>query len=401
MDDLVFNPYDPAVMADPVPTYRMMRTTEPVHRNLVGGWTLFRYDDCQALLRDPRTSVEDRNARPSLRTEMLERMGESREGGQRAILNIDPPDHDRIRRIFMKAFTPRTVAALEPYVQRLVDESIEAIAANGGGDVIDDLAFVIPFAVITEMLGMPPEDAPMVRAWSHALVKTLDPVLTEEELLAAFEGGRDLRAYCLDRIAEKRANPDDGLLSLLIRAEDDGDVLDETELLDQTVLLYVAGHETTVNLIGNGTHALLGHPAEYARLGASGDLAPNATEELLRWDSPVQYSRRIILEPTEIRGQAIEPGEFVLTCVGSANHDPEKWGPTADTLDLGREGAGAHLSFGNGIHHCLGAALARLEGRVALSTLARRLPTLELAGEPVRNGRIVLRGFDALPVRVA
>ena len=330
-----------------------------------------------------------------------ERMGESREGGQRAILNIDPPAHDRIRRIFMKAFTPRTVAALEPYVQRLVDESIDAIAANGGGDVIDDLAFVIPFAVITEMLGMPPEDAPMVREWSHALVKTLDPVLTEEELLAAFEGGRDLRAYCLDRIAEKRANPDDGLLSLLIRAEDDGDVLDETELLDQTVLLYVAGHETTVNLIGNGTHALLGHPAEYARLGASGDLAPNATEELLRWDSPVQYSRRIILEPTEIRGQAIEPGEFVLTCVGSANHDPEKWGPTADTLDLGREGAGAHLSFGNGIHHCLGAALARLEGRVALSTLARRLPTLELAGEPVRNGRIVLRGFDALPVRVA
>lgn len=400
MDELLFDPYDPGVMADPVPTYRRMRESEPVHRNLVGGWTLFRYDDAQALLRDPRTSVEDRNARPSLRSEMLERLGDAREGGQRAILNLDPPDHDRIRRIFTKAFTPRTVAALEPYVQRLVDESIDGIAADGGGDIIDDLAFVIPFAVITEMLGMPPEDAPMVREWSHALVKTLDPLLNEDEILAAGGASRNLRAYCSERIADKRAHPDDGLLSLLIRAEDDGEQLDDDELLDQTVLLYVAGHETTVNLIGNGTDALLRHPAERARLAASVDLAANATEELLRWDSPVQYSRRIILEPTEIRGEHIEAGEFVLTCVGSANHDPERWGPTADVLDLGREGAGAHLSFGNGIHHCLGAALARLEGRIALGTLARRLPTLEPAGEPVRNGRIVLRGFDRLPVRV-
>jgi len=400
VDDLVFNPYDPEVIVDPVPTYRRMREREPVHRNLVGGWTLFRYDDAQALLRDPRTSVEDRNAKPSLRSEMLERLGDAREGGQRAILNLDPPDHDRIRRIFTKAFTPRTVSALEPYVQRLVDESIDALAGAGGGDVIDDLAFIIPFAVITEMLGMPPEDAPMVREWSHALVKTLDPILTDDEIRAASDASRLLRAYCTERIAEKRARPDDGLLSLLIRAEDDGEQLDDDELLDQTVLLYVAGHETTVNLIGNGTYALLGHPTERARLAAAPELAANATEELLRWDSPVQYSRRIILEPTEIRGQRIDPGEFVLTCVGSANHDPDRWGPTADVLDLGREGAGAHLSFGNGIHHCLGAALARLEGRVALGTLARRLPTLELAGEPVRNGRIVLRGFDRLPVRV-
>lgn len=401
MDELLFNPYDPEVMADPVPTYRRMRETEPVHRNLVGGWTLFRYDDCQALLRDPRASVEDRNAKPSPRTEMLEQMGASREGGQRAILNLDPPDHDRIRRIFMKAFTPRTVAALEPYVQRLVDDSIDGLAAAGGGDIIDDLAFIIPFAVITEMLGLPAADAPMVRDWSHALVKTLDPVLTAAEIAAADDAGRNLRAYCTQHIGEKRANPDDGLLSLLIRAEDDGEQMDDQELLDQTVLLYVAGHETTVNLIGNGTNALLHHRDEFARLGAQPDLAANATEELLRWDSPVQYSRRIALEPTEIRGQMIDPGDFVLTCVGSANHDPERWGPTVDTLDLGREGAGAHLSFGNGIHHCLGAALARLEGRVALGTMARRLPTLEPAGDAPRNGRIVLRGFDRLPVRIA
>ena len=400
MDELLFNPYAPEVMADPVPTYRRMRETEPVHRNLVGGWTLFRYDDSQALLRDPRTSVEDRNAAPSTRNEFVERLRSERSNGARAILNLDPPDHDRLRRLVTKAFTPRTVASLEPFVQTLVDESIDAIAANGGGDIIDDLAFIIPFAVITEMLRMPPEDAPMVRDWSHAIVKTLDPVLSEAEIDDAIEFGSRMREYCIERIAEKRAHPDDGLLSMLIRAEDDGDALDEDELIDQVILLYIAGHETTVNLIGNGTLALLRNPAEYARLGASADLAQNATEELLRFDSPVQYSRRIVVEPTEIRGQAIEVGDFVLTCLGSANHDPLRWGPSADTLDLGRDGAGAHLSFGNGIHHCLGAALARLEGRVALGSLARRLPTLELAGEPVRNGRIVLRGLDALPVRV-
>lgn len=397
----MFNPYDPAVLADPVPTYRLMRETDPVHRNLVGGWTLFRYDDAQALLRDPHTSVEDRNAEPSLRTEMLERMGESREGGQRAILNLDPPDHDRLRRLVTKAFTPRTVAALEPLVQRLVDASIDGIERDGGGDVIDDLAFVIPFAVITEMLGMPVEHAPMVRAWSHALVKTLDPILTEAEIADATASSVAMRAYVTDRIADKRARPDDLLLSELIRAEDDGDALDEAELLDQVMLIYIAGHETTVNLIGNGTLALLRHPSEYARLGAASDLAQNATEELLRWDSPVQYSRRIILQPTEIGGRTVESGDFVLTCLGSANHDPARWGPSVDVLDLGREGAGAHLSFGNGIHHCLGAALARLEGRIALGTLARRLPTLEVAADPVRNGRITLRGLDALPVRVA
>ena len=400
MDELLFNPYDPEVMADPVPTYRRMRETEPVHRNLVGGWTLFRYDDAQSLLRDPRTSVEDRNATPVPGREWAEEFRSGESNGSRAILNLDPPDHDRLRRLVTKAFTPRTVAALEPLVQRLVDESIDGIERSGGGDIIDDLAFVIPFAVITEMLGMPPEDAPMVRAWSHALVKTLDPILTEAEIADAFTSSVAMRAYVTDRIADKRARPDDLLLSELIRAEDDGDALDEAELLDQVMLLYIAGHETTVNLIGNGTLALLRHPAEYARLGASIDLAQNATEELLRWDSPVQYSRRIVLEPTQIGDHRVEPGDFVLTCLGSANHDPHRWGPTADTLDLGRVGAGAHLSFGNGIHHCLGAALARLEGRVALGSLARRLPTLELAGEPVRNGRIVLRGLDALPVRV-
>ena len=224
----MFNPYAPEVMDDPVPTYRHMRETDPVHRNLVGGWTLFRYDDAQTLLRDPRTSVEDRNATPVPGREWAEQLRSGGSNGSRAILNLDPPDHDRLRRLVTKAFTPRTVAALEPLVQRLVDESIDGIERDGGGDVIDDLAFVIPFAVITEMLGMPAEDAPMVRAWSHALVKTLDPILTEAEIADATASSVAMRAYVTDRIADKRARPDDLLLSELIRAEDDGDALDET-----------------------------------------------------------------------------------------------------------------------------------------------------------------------------
>ena len=377
-----------------------MRELDPVHLNLFGGWTLFHYADALAVLRDPRHSVEEANSTPTPERQALKDLRGDRSAGSRAILNLDPPDHDRLRRLLSKAFTPKTVAALEPRIQEMVNTYLDEIGANGGGDIITDLAFPLPFLVISEMLGMPIEDAEMVRGWSHALVKTLDPIITEEETLVALSSGDLMTDYVRQQIIHKRANPDNLLLSLLIRAEDDGDVLDERELLDQVMLLFIAGHETTVNLIGNSTLALLNHPEQMARLSNNPEIAGNATEELLRWDSPVQYSRRIATADFEIGGKSIKSGDFVLTCLGSANHDPERWGPTADVLDLGRDGAGGHLSFGSGIHHCMGAALARLEGRVALSSLANRFPTLSLAAPVTRNGRIVLRGLDALPVAI-
>lgn len=400
MDQLIFNPYEVEVQDNPLPTYAMMRDADPVHRNLFGGWTLFNYADAQAVLRDPRHSVEDSNVTPTGVLSALDQLRADRRGGSRAILNIDPPDHDRLRRLVSKAFTPRTVAALEPRIQEMVDHHLDAIDAAGGGDIISDIAFPLPFLVISEMLGMPKEDSVMVREWSHAIVKTLDPILSEEELLTAIASSDLMVEYVRERIAEKRSNPDDLLLSRLITAEDDGDVLDEQELLDQIILLYIAGHETTVNLIGNATLALIQHPEQMALLGANPEMGANATEELLRWDSPVQYSRRIAMTDFEIAGNAVKSGEFVLTCLGSANHDSKRWGPTADVLDLARDGAGAHLSFGSGVHHCLGAALARLEGRVALTTIASRFPTLSLAAPVTRNGRVVLRGLDALPVAI-
>jgi cytochrome P450 len=397
--DLVFNPFDPEHVADPYVQYAALREQSPVHRTLIGPWLLTRYDDVLHVLRDPSLSADEQNATPlPLQVAAREEYGD-RSMGSRAILGLDNPDHDRLRRLVSKAFTPKVVAQLRPLAERLVAEALDAVEPAGRMDVIRDLAFPLPFTVISEMLGMPTERRDELRGWSHALVKTLDPIVTPEELADAIASGDAMTAYLREVIDERRSRPQDDLLSALIRAEDEGSVLDEQELLDQVMLLYIAGHETTVNLIGNGTYALLRHPDQLARLRAEPDIEQNAVEELLRFDSPVQFSRRITLTALEVGGVTIEAGSFVMTCLGAANRDPEHWGPTADELDLGRPGAAGHLSFGSGIHHCLGASLARVEGRAALGALARRFPDLALVDEPPAwNGRIVLRGLDALPV---
>ena len=266
-------------------------------------------------------------------------------------------------------------------------------------DVIGDLAFPLPFRVISEMLGMPPGDQDELRDWAHTLTLGLEPLLAIQHMDEILTASDHIIEHVLDAIEWKRAHPADDLLSALIAAEDDGDRLSPDELLDQVILLYIAGHETTVNLIGNGTYALLRNRAQLERWRDDPALDANAVDELLRYDCPVQFSRRVTTSELEIGGRTIEQGVFVLTCLASANRDPAKWGDDAQELDLTRAGAAQHLAFGSGIHHCLGAALARLEGRVAMGTLIRRFPGLELAtDEPAWNGRLVLRGLDRLPV---
>jgi cytochrome P450 len=399
----LFNPFAPGYAEDPYPHYAELRDRDPVHRSLLGPWVLSRYEDVVRVLRDPSLSVEIANATPvELDPEIAGVFGE-RERGSRAILNLDPPDHDRLRRLVSKAFTPKMVESLRPEVDRLVGAALDEVVARGTGgmDLIADLAFPLPFTVISEMLGMPTGRRDELRAWSHAVVKTLDPILSLDEARAAVEASDAMLEYVLEVIETKRRTPGDDLLSGLIAAEEDGDALDEQELLDQVILLYIAGHETTVNLIGNGTFALLRHRDQLERLRDDPGLDQNAVEELLRFDSPVQFSRRIAVSDLELHGRTIEAGSFVLTCLGGANHDPQQWGPTADELDLGRAGAAHHVSFGSGVHHCLGAALARVEARAAFGALARRFPDLELVDEhPVWNGRIVLRGLDALPLSI-
>lgn len=399
------NPFEPGFFENPYEQYRQQREAGRVRAMPFGGFLLTHWDDVHMLLRNPNTSVEDEKATNMVdtRRQIFEQMTQERERrGSMGILNIDPPDHTRLRKLVSKAFTPRTVERLRPRIQELVDEMLDELAAvDGPVDLISGLAFPLPFAVISEMLGMPEADRDQLRDWSHTVVQSLDPILAVtkmDEILAASDR---ITEHVTAAIEWKRARPDeDDLLNALIRAEDDGDVLSDTELLDNVVLLYVAGHETTVNLIGNGTYALLRHPDQLRRLRDDPTLAPNAIEELLRYDSPVQFSRRITLEPITIAGQDIEPGTFVMTGLGCANHDPAKFGEDAESLDLSRESAREHVSFGSGVHHCLGAALARLEGQVAIETLARRFPDLALVDgdSPEWNGRIVLRGLERLPV---
>ncbi len=397
------DPFAPGFYDDPYQQYEALRRTDPVHRTQLGSWVVTRWSDVHAVLRRPGTSVEDDNIANdelSRRRRLAADLPEGRHvRGSRAILNIDPPDHTRLRRLVSKAFTPRAVERIRVRTGELVDELLDDLAqADGPVDLVSGLAFPLPFTVISEMLGMPEGDRDQLRTWSHTITQALDPLLAIEHADAIAEASDRMWEVVRGAIEWKRGRDDDDLLTALIRAEDDGDVLDDHELTDNVTLLYLAGHETTVNLIGNGVHALLQHRDQLERLVADPSLDVNAVEELLRWDSPVQFSRRIALEPFEIDGNPVEPGELVMTGLGAANRAPEKFGPDADRLDLGRADAREHVSFGSGVHHCLGAALARLEGQEAIGRLVRRFPGIEAAGEAPPNGRLVLRGRDRLPV---
>lgn len=396
--EVEFNPFDPAFRADPYPSYLMLRETDPVYQNPLGFILLSRYDDVDRFLREPGLSVEDANSRPSSMDDMIRQLvGDKRaEQGSQAMLNRDPPDHTRLRKLVSKAFTPRAIEALRERIHVIVDDALGAL--NAEADLISQLAFPVPFTVICEMLGMPETNRDSVRDWSHLMVSSLEPLVDPQLIVAIADAADQMRSLISDVISWKRAKPAEDMLSALIAAEEHGDVLSDEELLEQVMLLFIAGHETTVNLIGNGALALLRHPDQLERLRNDPGLDANAVEELLRYDSPVQMSRRITLADVDVRGTKIETGTFVVTLLASANRDRAVFGESADSLELGRTDANRHLSFGGGHHYCLGAALARLEGQIAIGTLIRRFPSLALAGDPEWNGRMNLRGLQRLPV---
>jgi cytochrome P450 len=404
-----FNPFEPGFSADPYDQYARIREAGRTQRSFFDNLLIHRYDDCFGLLRQAGTSVDDASAKAGARREIPpEVIGDRGQRGQHAILNLDPPDHTRIRRLVSSAFTMRRLEQLRPRVQVLIAELLDDMAAaaqDSGGEPVDLMsafAFPLPFQVITELLGMPEGDRDQLREWSHQTTLVLEPMLDDEGLQRTMAASDLMNDHIRQAIEWKRQNPADDLLSGLIAAEEDGDRLTTDELIDQVSLLYLAGHETTVNLIGNGTLALLRHRDQFERLVADPGLDANAVDELLRWDSPVQLSRRIALSEMTVAGETVDAGTVVMTLLGAANRDPSHWGPTADQLDLGRDGASAHLSFGSGIHHCLGAALARLEGAEAIGALVRRFPDMELATDaPDWNGRIILRGLDTLPFTIA
>ena len=400
----LFDPFAPGFTDDPYPAYATMREQAPVYEHPFGFWLLTGYDEVSWLLRAPGLSVEDDNVAPgSVLRQLREEMygNETPRASVMSMLDRDPPDHTRLRKLVSKAFTPRAIEALRPRITDLVDGMLDGMAAERTADLVDALAFPLPFSVIAEMLGTPPADHERIRQLTGTVVRSLEPVADPGLIQAILAADDEMSQIAAEMIAWKRANPADDLLSALIHAEDDGDVLDDDELVAQTLLLYIAGHETTVNLIAGGTLALLRHPAQLALLRGDPALVGNAVEELLRYDSPVQASRRITLEPVTVDGIEIPAGAFVMASLGSANRDESFWGADASELRIERENARQHVSFGAGHHHCLGASLARLEAAIAFEHLVGRFPGLALDGDVAWNGRINLRGPARLPVSVS
>jgi cytochrome P450 len=402
----MLNPFEPGFFDDPYSQYKRVRDIEPIHRTALGPWALFRHADIVRVLRDPSLSVEEDQALPltaDIDPEIRAIIEERRGRYAASMLDRDPPDHHRLRRLVSKVFTPRTIEELRPRIHAIVVDHLDAMATRGGGaDVIGDLAFPLPFIVISEMMGIPAgRDRNDLRVWSGQVVKTFDPIITKEDTLAALHASTEIFAFLEEVIAAKRSEPADDLTSALIAAEENGDRLSTNELVSQIALLFIAGHETTVNLIGNGVLALLKHPEQLALLRDDPSLDANAVDELLRYDGPVQFTRRIVIDDIDVDGHTIEAGAVIMTCLGAGNHDPAMFGPTADALDVRRADANQHLTFGGGFHHCLGNALARVEAQEAIGGLIRRFPQLALASDEADwNGRIVIRGLNTLPIHI-
>jgi cytochrome P450 len=405
----------PEGRADPYPRYAAVRERVPAYRTALGNVMVGRYEDCQSILRDPRFGKG--TPRPWEQHGLTEDEWHQRfpafARNRRGLLYLDPPDHTRVRRLVAKAFTPRTVERLRPEIVRLTDRILDGFAARSDGDgdgaaggvvdVIAELALRLPITVIGEMLGVPEDERMDLQPLVRAGTASLDLGAPLDQLDVAFTARGEVIARLEALIVERREHPTDDLLSQLIHVEEQGDQLSYDELTATLALLFAAGFETTTNLIGNGLLALLDHPDQMARLRADRSLVRPAVEEMLRWDSPVQLDSRKALEDLDLHGVPIRAGDTVVLLIGAANRDPRAFpDPDPDRFDVGRDGA-PPMSFGAGIHHCIGAALARAEGQVVFDRLLDRFPVIEPAwpaGErPAHLDSPVLRGLRSLPVR--
>jgi len=390
----------PAFFADPYPTFERMRSEDPVHWSpALGRWHLTRYADIDALLREPRWSANRvRLFLGSLPTETRKELQPLEQALVNQMLFADPPDHTRLRSLVGKAFTPRVVERLRPRIAAIVNELLDQVAATHRMDAIRDFAYPLPAIVICELLGVPSEEREQFKHWSSALAAFLgnyrrDPEIDRQALATGIEAA-DYFRITADRLREQ---PRDDLLSLMVAAEEQGDRLSVEELLANSVLLLGAGHETTTNLIGNGLLALLRNSDQRRRLQNDLSLMPMAVEEFLRYESPVQVTSRGAPEDVEIGGKRIAKGSLVNFWIAAANRDPERFAEP-NQLDVERQN-NRHLAFGAGIHFCLGAPLARLEGQIAFTTLLERMPNMKLATDTVEwQPNISFRGLTALSV---
>ncbi|MFI1289119.1 cytochrome P450 [Streptomyces sp. NPDC020792] len=402
LSGLAFDPWDPVFRADPYPAYAELRARGRVlHYEPTDQWLVPHHADVSALLRDRRlgrtyqhrfTHEEFGRTPPPPEHEPFHVLNDH------GMLDLEPPDHTRIRRLVSKAFTPRTVERLKPYVHRLANELVAELVAAGGGDLLRDVAEPLPVAVIAEMLGIPEADRAQLRPWSADICGMYELNPSEETAAKAVRASVEFSDCLRELIAERRKEPGEDLTSGLIAAHDEGDRLTEQEMISTAVLLLNAGHEATVNATVNGWWALFRNPEQLAALRADHSLIPSAIEELMRYDTPLQLFERWVLDEIEIAGTTIPRGAEIAMLFGSANHDPAVF-TDPGRLDLTRRD-NPHISFSAGIHYCIGAPLARIELAASMTALLERAPTLTLAAEPDRKPNFVIRGLDGLSVAV-
>ncbi|MGW7262701.1 cytochrome P450 [Streptomyces sp. NPDC054842] len=397
-----FDPWDPAFLADPYPAYAELRAQGRVHFfEPTGQWLVPHHADVSALLRDRRLG---RTYRHRFTHEEFGRTAPPPEHepfhvlNDHGMLDLEPPDHTRIRRLVSKAFTPRTVERLRPYVHGLASELVADLVAAGGGDLLTDVAEPLPVAVIAEMLGIPEQDRAPLRPWSADICGMYELKPSPETARRAVRASVEFTEYLQELIAVRREEPGDDLVSGLIAAHDEGDRLTEQEMISTCVLLLNAGHEATVNATVNGWWSLFRHPGELAALRADRSLVPTAVEELMRYDTPLQLFERWVLDDIEIDGTTIPRGAEIAMLFGSANHDPAVFAEP-EKLDLSRRD-NPHISFSAGIHYCIGAPLARLELAASLDALLEQAPGLRPVSEPERRPNFVIRGLEGLRVEV-
>jgi cytochrome P450 len=392
-----YDPYEPGFDAWPYDQYRRLRERDPVHwSELLSGWVLTRYDDVTRVLRDPNVSSALERATPTPVVELSRSRMSEREG--MTLVLTDDPQHARLRRLMQAPFTARAIDSLRGSIERRVADTVARVVERGSMELVADFAYPLPVGVFCEMLGFPEEDGPRFREWTAAVARSLDLVISEEDFARCMELLSEMEEYLGTVAAEKRATPSDDALSALVRAEVDGERLSDAELVAQLVTLYVAGHEPTTALIGNALTALLDHPDQLARLQARPELVTAAIYEFLRYDGPNQFVRRVATAPMQFGDRRIAAGAVLYLGIGAANHDPDRFGANADELDITRSDAAAHLQFGGGIHHCLGAHLARMQAEVALRALLGGLHDVRRDGDTVWSGRMTLRSVARVPI---
>jgi cytochrome P450 len=400
VSDVSFNPFDPEFRKNPHPFYDRLRTEEPVHRTPLGFVVLTRYEDVVNTLRnnDFSRDIEVNANLPESPTRKFRRENER----SKSMLNLDPPDHTRLRRLVSKSFTPSAIEKLRPRIQQLVDDALANAKRTGHLELVEELAFPVPFQVISDLLAMPTERGEELREWSQIITATLEPTTGVEELEKGQQAIAKMRPYLEEIIQHRRRNMGDDMLSSLIAVEEQGEKLNNDELMSFVILLYIAGHETTVNLIGNSVHALLTHPEQLDVMRRE-SCTPNMVDELLRFNGPVQHTIRTPLVDISIpvNGQEmlIKKGSLVLASLGAGNHDPSVF-DNPHQLDFSRSNSNRHLAFAAGVHYCLGASLAKLETEVAVNTLAKTFKSIEFDSQPEWRDRLTIRGVSKFELNV-